>query len=407
MNAKPWDEWIPGVLSTEQIQKLCQEKFIQMDDPGKMIADCSVDLTLSEQGWHLHVGSVKPFGDRYLASVLNPERGMAKLIEPRSDGTFLLKAKKTYVFRLRERLKLGKDSCIHGQATAKSSVGRIDVLARLIVDGMSEYECFDSSSSSGWTELFLEITPMNFNVRVKAGKPLSQLRLFYGKPELAEVKNDLVNKRVLRNSVGKNHGSKLSVDLSATEVGGIHVSAFIARSDEQSKAPIPLWEAPEEEKPDPCRYWRFWPEDGEPTEGDRRLPIKKEQFYLLRSKERIALPEQLAVYCRAMDETIGEMRIHYAGFVHPFFGTQRSDGQDGTPLIFEVRGHDVDVSLRHEETLASLTFYRMSEDAMRSEADDDGQKSPYDDQKLNLSKYFAQWPEKLELGENGHVRPSK
>lgn len=28
----------------------------------------------------------------------------------------------------------------------------------------------------------------------------------------------------------------------------------------------------------------------------------------------------VAVYCRPSDETIGEMRIHYAGFVHPGFG---------------------------------------------------------------------------------------
>ncbi len=100
------------------------------------------------------------------------------------------------------------------------------------------------------------------------------------------------------------------------------------------------------------------------------------------------MPKGIAVYCRAIDETIGEMRIHYAGFVHPFFGLQRSDSEQGTPLIFEVRGHQVDVNLIHGEKMAHLIFYRMSEDAT---AEQQAEKSPYMDQSLQLSKYFASW----------------
>ena len=36
----------------------------------------------------------------------------------------------------------------YGQATAKSSVGRLDVLARLIVDGMDHYEAFHPQAIS-------------------------------------------------------------------------------------------------------------------------------------------------------------------------------------------------------------------------------------------------------------------
>jgi dCTP deaminase len=72
--------------------------------------------------------------------------------------------------------------------TAKSSVGRLDVLARLVVDGSSRYEGFtpdESGQSSG--EMFLEITPMTFPIRIKEGTSLSQLRLFYGEPDTCEV----------------------------------------------------------------------------------------------------------------------------------------------------------------------------------------------------------------------------
>jgi dCTP deaminase len=112
----------------------------------------------------------------------------------------------------------------------------------------------------------------------------------------------------------------------------------------------------------------------------------------------------VAAYCKAIDETIGEMRIHYAGFVHPFFGLDRTDGKRGTPLIFEVRGHDLDVNLIHRERLARLTFYRMSEDATKS-GEDSPQQKEYNNQELKLSGYFGEWPEELTLNHDFSVVP--
>ena len=133
---------------------------------------------------------------------------------------------------------------------------------------------------------------------------------------------------------------------------------------------------------------------------DKRLKLETGKFYILRSKERIALPPGVAVYARAMDETLGEMRIHYAGFVHPFFGLNRGDGKEGTPLIFEVRAHNIDVTLRDGERLAQLNFFRMSDNAVK----DPTQKSTkYNEQELTLSKYFADWPEELSLDTNGRI----
>ncbi|PYV20373.1 MAG: hypothetical protein DMG27_23200 [Acidobacteria bacterium] len=94
------------------------------------------------------------------------------------------------------------------------------------------------------------------------------------------------------------------------------------------------------------------------------------------------------------------MRIHYAGFVHPLFGTRRQDGNRGTPLIFEVRGHQVDVSLADGEKLANLTFYRMSEDC-----DPEGEATPYENQTLQLSKFFGPWPNKLR-DNDGKLEPA-
>jgi dCTP deaminase len=173
----------------------------------------------------------------------------------------------------------------------------------------------------------------------------------------------------------------------------------MARSTAGPEDAIPLWEE-EGKKSDPCKYWRLKESKG------RRLRIEKEQFYLLKSKEKIAVPPGIAIYCRASDETIGEMRIHYAGFVHPLFGLRREKGR-GTPLIFEVRGHQVDVTLADGEKMANLRFFRMSQDCV--DAGISGNKkakvppSPYENQTLKLSDLFEDWPVNLKVDKDGNV----
>jgi dCTP deaminase len=315
-----------------------------------------------------------------------------------------LRSRHTYVFRLIERLNIRKSPvALFGQATAKSSVGRVDVLARLIIEGSADYESFthdEASKSSG--DMYVEITPITFDVLVRPNDSLNQLRLFLGDPNDVQIRNQALFKAVLKNTE-KDDGT-LAVDLTPVELGGLRTSAFVATVGKEA-SPIPLWKG--ETLPAPWDYWRFRKSD-----EHLRLRIEEGTFYILRSKERIALPAGVAVYCRASDETIGEMRIHYAGFVHPLFG--RRHGADvGTPLIFEVRGHDVHVSLRHGEKMARLIFYRMSQDAVPDEDEDEkvtaaGDEALYEQQNLQLSKFFGQWSEKLAWVDEttGQVRPA-
>lgn len=262
---------------------------------------------------------------------------------------------------------------VHGQATAKSSVGRVDVLCRLIVNGMDTYECFNPEClQTQAADMYLEITPITFSVAVKPAVCLSQLRFFYGKPQEAEVSAaELMN--TMFHGSGKRDGS-LTVNLENTEIGGLPAAAFCTKPGSVDSEPIPLWTGGN--KPDPCKYWRL-----KEADGMNRLQIEAEKFYILRSKETISVPGSIAIYCRASDETIGEMRIHYAGFVRPLLGRRRKDGRKGTPLIFEVRRHQVNVSLADGERMANLTFYHMSQDATG-----EGTPTGYEDQSLQLSK---------------------
>lgn len=392
---EPWKDWIPGVLSKRQVKQLCKDDYIENvdswdDDKKGPVSYSSIDLTLSNEGYEMLRGSIKPFGIVYRTTVLeNPL--YAKRIDADNNGIFKLDKGKTYIFCLNEQLDRLSNASIYGQATAKSSVGRVDILARLIVDEMFHYEYFDTERlPERHVEMFLEISPITFNVRVKKGISLSQLRLFYGRPLDSQKQGKELCKSVLFREEGPVGDPMISVDLSETEIcSGVSASAFGAKKQEE---PIDLWKHKNEaDRPDPEYYWECLHVDQK-----KRLDITKDRFYIIRSKERLYLPKGIAVYARAIDETIGEMRVHYAGFAHPFFGKDRIDGKKGTPLMFEMREHSFPVSLRDDEKLARLEFYRLAEDSEspkpkepRKEGSDE--EDDYNQQELQLSKFFRPW----------------
>lgn len=383
--ANPWSEWIPGALSWRQVKCLADEGLIQDHIDSKKIDHSSFDLTLANECYELPSGSVKPFGEGYLHDIKKMK--LATPYKPDAKGEYFLYKKKTYLFRLNERIPLFKGKNFYGQATAKSSIGRMDVLARLVVDGMHTYEEF-SPNDIGTGEMYLEITPMTFNVKIKPGSSLSQLRLFKGPPSDCEIESEDLYNTVIVNDESKD--GTLSLDTSTVPISGTPTSAFCSKEMDGDGNAIQLWDA---KHTNPSIHWTLLPQD-----ENERIPIKSSKFFIMRSFERIAVPKGIAVYCRAIDETIGEMRIHYAGFAHPYFGYAKTDDPKlpkpaGTPLVFEVRGHDVDVSLMHREKMARLVFYRMSEDANLEDKDIDDE-DPYQHQDLQLSKFFEPWPTK-------------
>src|SRR5207249_3561464 len=107
---------------------------------------------------------------------------------------------------------------------------------------------------------------------------------------------------------------------------------------------------------DPKQYWDpiVW--------QDEAISLEPDRLYILRSKERLKIPAHLALECKSYTTEMGEWRIEYAGFAHPHFGRLREDGK-GSPIIFEVRGHNVPTILTHEIPLGNVRFLRMSKSA--------------------------------------------
>jgi dCTP deaminase len=365
----------PGVLNQNQISKLKGKLVYELRD--EEIDLSAFDLHLSKEGWEMQA-SMKPLCWENISKITK-EHG----VHLEGTGPWELKTERTYIFQLREYLALPKGQGIQCQATGKSSIGRLDVLARLMADRCAAFDTIKDDGYNGC--LYLEVTPITFPIKVNEGLALAQLRLFRGEPEWSELKADqgldLYGPMIL-NENGKpkvEDISDITVNLSPDENDFI---AFRTKDkDEISKDNLVVDLTVGKETSDPTRFW-----EPEHSNVSRELEIIPERFYILRSRERFKLPPDVAVYCKAVSETLGELRIHYAGFVHPGFGLQQDSG---TPIIFEVRGHNVNVRLRDGETLARVKFYRMSEPCEKSCIE--AKKSGYEGQELKLSKYFRDW----------------
>jgi dCTP deaminase len=371
----------PGVLSTEQMKSLGDEGLlIGADFPKDFSDESAYDLRLGDMLYEVR-GGIKGTENSQYKNVLRKFSKPGKSIQ--SIGVTLYKDT-TYVASLREKIKIQRSYPFYGVATGKSSIGRLDVLTRLIADYSNCYDklpnpMLDIFERAVEIDLYIEITPLTFPIKVYPGTSLNQLRLYSGQPELSRIPIEMVH-YYGNEIVVDEDGARLpkitdylSVNLQATDVGGgWHASAFCAKKSDDPKI-IDL--KPGVELLTPSEYWEL-----KTTADDNTLEIVPEKFYIIRSKERFRLPSDVAVYAQAMTESFGELRIHYAGFVHPCFGHNR---EGGAPLIFEIRGHNVTTLLRHGEALARLEFYRMSESAENTPF--------YGDQELKLSKYFGEW----------------
>lgn len=376
MSTKIYQKFRPGVLNQEQIGYLKKDVIDKLSEDDVDLS--AFDLHLSRHGWEMK-GSMKPSRHEDVIEIIG-EHSEKQLDE---GGPWKLETGKTYIFQLREYLTLPKGSEFYCQATGKSSIGRLDVLVRLMANKCASFDTIKNDNCYEGN-LYLEVTPITFPIQIKEGEALAQLRLFRGSPEWSELKDKelpLYGSMILKEDGQQNAETvtDLTVNLSPDKNGILAFRTKEKKEIEENNLFVDLTQG--ENSHDPKKFW-----EPQTPVANGILEIEPERFYILRSKERFRLPPDVAVYCQAISETLGELRIHYAGFVHPGFGL---DQKKGTPIIFEVRGHNVKVFLRDDETLAHIKLYRMSKACSRKCLRT--KKTVYGDQELKLSKYFKDW----------------
>jgi dCTP deaminase len=367
------DRRVEGVLPRQRLAELVASGAIYAErgDPADNLQPASVDLTLGEVAYRLRC-SFLPGSEGVREKLLRYEMGAVDLS---GDGA-VLEQNRPYLIPLREKLRLPEG--IRGRTNPRSSTGRLDVFTRVITDRGNH---FDEVRDGYQGELFLEVVPMSFTVKAKAGITLNQLRLLSGQARLSD--DELISLSVdnpiafpgassaVEDEAYVSDGLFLSVDLSGD---GRKFAGYRAKPNSGLL---------ELDRVNAYQVGDFWervnPEDG-------RLILAPDQFYLLVSRERVRIPPGYAAEMAAYDPTSGELRTHYAGFFDPGFGDVAEGEWRGTPAVLEVRAHNVPFALEHGQRLCKLTFERMTEEPDELYGAEIG--SRYQRQYLTLSRQF-------------------
>lgn len=331
----------PGILPFQQLEDLIREGAITSASPWApdQIQPASLDLRLGETAWRVRA-SFLPGGRKVMERL--PDVAMHRLD---LTGGAVLERGCVYIAQLQERVTL--PAGVRARANPKSSTGRVDVFVRLLTDNGRS---FDDVAEGYDGPLFMEIAPQTFSVLVRTGTRLNQLRLKRGQPETLAVRD-------------------VGVDLTGDLAG------FRARRH-AGVVDLDLIDGH-----DPRDFWQPL----EPRRGE--LLLDPGEFYILASKDAIEIPVMEAAEMLPIDPSVGEFRVHYAGFFDPGFGTAEADAV-GSKAVLEVRSHETPFLLEDGQTVARLVYEPLTARPTKLYGQDG---SHYQRQGLKLSKHFKAW----------------
>jgi dCTP deaminase len=332
----------PGILPCQAIEALIANGAVTASTPfdADQVQPASLDLRLGARVWRVRA-SFLPGAGRKVMERLEPVAMHQLDLTP---GAVLEKGC-VYIAELQERLALPPG--VSARANPKSSTGRVDVFVRLLTDHGA---AFDDVAEGYHGPTYVEIAPQTFSILVRPGTRLNQLRLKAGLPPRLSIR-----------SVG--------VDLTDG------IAGFRARRH------AGVIDMDREDGHDPRDYWEpLIPRGGE-------LLLDPGEFYILASKEPVEIPVLQAAEMTPIDPSVGEFRVHYAGFFDPGFGTEEAEAT-GSRGVLEVRSHETPFLLEDGQTVARLVYEPLTEKPTRLYGDNG---SHYQRQGLKLSKHFRPW----------------
>jgi dCTP deaminase len=276
-----------------------------------------------------------------------------------------------YIVPLQESVKFTKR--VSGATNPKSSTGRLDVFTRVITDRAQAFDRVEEGYSG---PLFAEINPRTFPILVRKGSRLSQLRIRSGSKLVSdtELKRLSSDYQLTDGKADINEGLAFTVDLRGEgpdkPVGyrAKRHSGFIDIDKPGAHDPQDFW--------DPI----FPTKTGE-------LVLDPNEFYILVSRESLAIPPDYAAEMVPFNPLVGEFRVHYAGFFDPGFGYEPGKPPSARGVL-EVRSREVPFILEDGQIVGRLVFERLTDPP--PEAYGQGIGSNYQRQGLKLSKHFRE-----------------
>jgi dCTP deaminase len=365
-----------GLLGREKIDIMLRREMIKARDaiePAQK-QPASLDLRLGPKAYRVRASFLPGKSRTVSAQLQNLKFDEISLTGPGA----VLERGCVYVIPLLESLVL--PNSISAVANPKSSTGRLDIFTRLITD---ESEVFDVVARGYKGQLYAEVSPRSFSVRVHEGSKLNQIRFRrLNSSQLSHTDFTLSDKDLaLRHREQKlvdgetlnlRDGLVVSVALSTETIGEIVGYRAQKHTDIIDVERVGAYDIAD-----------FW----EPIRArpDKRLILDPDEFYILASQEKLHIPRDLAAEMVPIDPAMGEFRVHYAGFFDPGFGYTES-GHPGSRAVLEVRSHEVPFILEDGQVIGRLVYENMAEAPQALYGQVGG--SNYQGQGLKLSKHF-------------------
>ena len=376
-----------GILPSQKIEEMLTSgeiKTTMIPFDHDQVQPASIDLRLGDYAYPVDTSFLPGKGMKVLDKMKQLDDRFADFKIDLRNGAVLEKGR-VYVIPLLEAIDLRSD--VAAFANPKSSTGRLDILTRLIAD---ETTSFDQVSEGYKGELYIEVAPRSFSVVVKTGIRLNQLR-FRRSSRGSEAKSmsgadwkKLLNEGQIVNSSDHETNARsirtgmlpFTVDLKGSgkenDIIGYRAKKHTKRIDLEKRDydPLDFWE--------PIRFHKT-----------SSLILDPDEFYILMTKEAIAVPPEYAAEMLPYDTRAGEFRVHYAGFFDPGFGWNAELNKAGSSRgVLEVRSHEVPFLLEHGQTVGWLRYERMAAKPELLYGQD--LNSNYQGQSLKLAKQFRQ-----------------
>jgi len=272
-----------------------------------------------------------------------------------------------------------------GFANPKSSIGRLDVFARVITDHGTE---FDRIREGYKGPLYAEISPRSFSILVRSGSSLVQLRIRRGSPPFSDTAL-----RRLHQEVGLVEASPGTLSAREAIRDGLAFTVDVAGGKRsgvvgyKARRHTDLIDVDRIHHYDPRDFWEpVYAHRGPGSRGG--IVLDPHDFYILASREAVVVPPDHAAEMLPYHTFVGEFRVHFAGFFDPGFGTAETGGA-GSRAVLEVRSHEVPFLIEDGQILGRLVYERLIARPDKLYGRDIG--SSYQSQGLALSKHFKKF----------------
>ena len=353
-----------GVQADHQIDAMIAAGQIVADTPitPGQIQPASLDLRLGHVAYRVRAsflaGRTRTISER-LEDFTMHEVSL-------TDGAVLEKGC-VYVVPLLESLAL--PDAMSAAASAKSSIGRLDLLTRIITDYGTEFD----RVPSGYTgPLYVEICPRSFSVVAQTGQMLIQIIFRAGDTRMSDTALAALHADtpIVDGTPVISDGLGFSVDLRPA------VGTLVGYRAKPHTGVVDLSKLAHY---DPADYWE------EVHTDNGWIILDPGAFYILVSREAITIPPMQAAEMAPYIAMVGEFRVHYAGFFDPGFGYAAAGGS-GSRGVLEVRCHEAPFVLEHGQIVGRLIYEDMA--ALPRALYGQEIKSNYQGQGLKLSKHF-------------------